>query len=41
MNPTDFGNLPMVRSQIVAQPRLRLAYDDGSLRACELTGLQP
>jgi len=41
MNPTDFGNWPMVRSQIVAQPRLRLANDDGPLRAYELTGLKP
>ncbi len=38
------GNFPdwlEVESQIAAQPRLRLAYDDGDVRAYELTEWQP
>lgn len=40
MNLIDFGNRPVVRSQIVARPRLRLADDDELLRAYELTELK-
>jgi hypothetical protein len=41
VNPTDFPDWPVVRSQIAAQGRLQLAYDDGVTRAYELTEWQP
>jgi hypothetical protein len=41
LNRTDFPDWPEVESQIAAQSRLRLAYDDGDVRAYELTEWGP
>jgi hypothetical protein len=41
LNRADFPDWPEVESQIAAQPHLRLAYDDGAVRAYELTEWRP
>jgi len=41
LRPDDFAGWPEVERTIAAQPRLRLAYDDGAVRAYELTEWRP
>ena len=41
LRPDDFAGWAGVERTIAAQPRLRLAYDDGAVRAYELTEWRP
>lgn len=41
VNPANFSDWPDMESRLAAQPRLRLAYDDGTVRAYELMEGRP